>query len=176
MRRPLAKQRGAGLLAVVIATLVIVGAILWSLGGTRRISVGVPNTTTQAMLVSQAIYLRGAVLNCVINYPQGNTGAGTHRPYPPSNVTDIVTDGLLCPGNNNIDVLTGADGLGQPATITGFSRWKYVKEADPCPGSVCLTISDTTGGTWATAIDNAVASFGSSAARSGNTFVLTIVR
>jgi hypothetical protein len=155
--------------------MVIAGALLWSLGGTRRTSAGLPNSTTQTMLVSQAIYLRGAILNCTISYAQGNTGTGTHRTYPPSNTTDIVTDGLLCPGNNYVDVLTGADGLGLPAKINGFGNWKYIKEVAPCATSVCLTITDTTGGTWATAIDNAVAAAGAAASRNGNTFILTIV-
>lgn len=121
------KQRGFGILAVILTIVVLIGFVSFVTFKKSDSSNLISNTNTINTLVSQASIIRSRILACGIEYPTGNNGTTYRVQYPAATtLTDISN--LTCPGANNANIWTLLDGLSAPLQINGFNNWQYIND------------------------------------------------
>jgi len=151
---------------IMLAGLVAAGIALSNRGVTSSMSM--TNCVTQ--LTAQANLIRQKVSRCALEYPAGNNGGASHLPYPAG--TASAVSGLTCPGNNNANLWTGADGIFLPNAPTGFNSWTYTNDGT----SVRISITPSTVTNFATTcMNNAAARFtAAEASVAANTLTIVV--
>ncbi len=162
------KQKGSALvyILIAIALLALLTATLMDSSSQQTSSQGTFNTVTD--LNSQIGFIRSAIQECILNYPEGADDlAGTSNvPYPvnPSSAyfsapaapeADDTVKFIKCPGNDqgNVklhgDIFSGNSGKFLPPPPKLFNEWAYYNGVD---GVFFYTSTDKTDSFLSTAM------------------------
>lgn len=132
-----AKQQGFSILTFIVITVMLAAVLSATLLGGTDSTRSINNNLVAQQVAAQASLIRTRILQCAIEYPQGNNGS--YRAKYPSAPTIIAISALTCPGSgtNLWSALFPA-----PAQIDGLGLWQYTNDITSMRLSITTNTAD----------------------------------
>jgi hypothetical protein len=168
------RQSGFSVLTLLLlAAALLAGLTFVLIGGGANVQVQL-NAQKAAQLVAQAQLIVHRITKCATDYPAADNGTAFHKPYPKdTNPGALVVSALTCPGNNNQNLWSGADGVYAPAPIADFGAWTYTNVN---PAVIAITTSKHD--PYSASIVQAVSKIGATASSNiaGDTLTVEVIK
>lgn len=138
-------EKGSALVYILVAIALLAALTATFMSSSNQQKTAQDSAKLALELKSQIDFIRGAIQECVLTYPDGDAGYGGSgiAPYPlsPSNaylsapVAGSLVRDIRCPGNpgnsnNHAKIFGGTTGKFMPDPPKGFEQWWYANSPD----------------------------------------------
>ena len=138
------REHGYGVLLTILGVATVASALAVSLSSASDATAMMRNQAQVSTLVAQASLIRSRILQCGIEYPEGDNGTGFRPPYPAEPNPSPSVSLLTCPGSGQ-SLWDSADAVSMPTQVSGFSSWSYSNDAVGMSISTTAPASDYSG-------------------------------
>lgn len=132
------------MIATILMAAGLMAAVSYSLVGRPSDTTMIANDIAAKTVAMQAAVIRTKLMQCALEYPQGNNGTAFNPAYP-AGVTAQLVSGLTCPGSG-VGLWSNGDGVSAPVPPGGFGNvWYYYNNAS----GVLITLSNASSDRYA---------------------------
>ena len=122
------REQGYGVLLTIMGVATVASALAVSLTSASDATSMMRNQSQVSTLVAQASLIRSRILQCGIEFPEGDNGTAFRLPYPAEPNPSPAVSLLTCPGSGE-SLWNSADAVSMPTEVSGFAAWSYSNDA-----------------------------------------------